>query len=49
MMRKKDFGTAALHLKRAAQLDPKNTAVGPLQLLCRCATPKPTPSTVCSA
>ena len=43
MMRKKDFWTAALHLKRAAQLDPKNTAVGPLQLLCTLRDPKTDP------
>jgi tetratricopeptide (TPR) repeat protein len=40
LMRKKDFWSAGLHLKRAGQLDPKNKQVGALDLLCQIRDPK---------
>ena len=43
LMRKKDFWSAGLHLKRAAQLDPKNKQVGALELLCQIRDPKTEP------
>jgi curved DNA-binding protein CbpA len=43
LMRKKDFWGAALHLKRAGKLDPKNKQVGALELLCHIRDPKTDP------
>jgi tetratricopeptide (TPR) repeat protein len=40
LMRKKDFWSAALHLKRAARLDPKNKKVRALELLLQIRDPE---------